>query len=62
MLDMSNSNVEAVTSFVEEVIDETVGRSSKKWALVLLALAAGALVALWLTRGSRSAETGDQPA
>ena len=37
MLDMSNSNVEAVTSFVEEVIDETVGRSSKKWALVLLA-------------------------
>ena len=51
----------AVSTFVEQVIDEAIdeatGTSSKKWALMLVVFVAGATVAMWLTRRSRSAET-----
>jgi hypothetical protein len=38
-----------VTGFAEELIAESIGTSSKKWALLLLAAIAGAAAALWLT-------------
>jgi hypothetical protein len=38
-----------MTRFGEELIDEALGTSSKRWALLLLAVAAGAAIALWLT-------------
>jgi len=48
---------EAVNELLDEVVDEAVGSSSKKWALLLVALIAGAAIALWLKK--RSAQ-GDQ--
>jgi hypothetical protein len=45
--------VQTVT-FVDEVIEEAVGTSSKKWALILVAFVAGAIAAVWLTRRARS--------
>jgi hypothetical protein len=41
-----------MSEVLAEAVDETVGASSKKWALILLALVVGAAVALWLTRRS----------
>ena len=41
---------ELVGSFVDEVIDEAVGSSSKKWALLLVAVAVGAAFAFWIVR------------
>jgi len=38
-----------VTRFGEELVDEALGTSSKRWALLLLAVAVGAAIALWLT-------------
>ena len=34
--------------FADELVDEALGSSSKKWALVLVALIAGAVIAVWL--------------
>jgi hypothetical protein len=48
---------DTVTDFLIEAVDEAAGISSKKWALVLAALVAGAAIALWLTRRP----TGDTP-
>jgi hypothetical protein len=50
---------ETVENFLVEVIEEATGRSSKQWALLLVALLAGAGVALWLTsrRGAGRADT-----
>jgi hypothetical protein len=38
-----------MTRFGEELIDEVLGTSSKKWARLLLAVGVGAAIALWLT-------------
>ncbi len=46
---MRIANSEQVTAIVDEALDEAGGRSGKKWALVLLALVAGAMVAFWTT-------------
>ena len=37
-------------NFTEELINETIGKSSRKWALVVFALVVGALGALVLNR------------
>ncbi len=42
-----------MTGFADELFDESIGTSSKKWALLLLAAIAGAAVALWLTGRGR---------
>ena len=56
--DMS-SPLDQVSAVLEEAIKETVGRSSKKWALVLVAFVVGATAAFWLIRQARSASTVD---
>lgn len=48
-----------MSAVLEEAIKETVGRSSKKWALVLVAFVVGATAAFWLIRQARSASTVD---
>jgi hypothetical protein len=48
--------VEQVEAILDEALKETIGTSHKKWALVLVALAAGAAGALWLVRRARSAK------
>jgi hypothetical protein len=48
MPDITTPTVGLMTDFVDEVIDEATGASSKKWAIVISALVAGAVVALWL--------------
>jgi hypothetical protein len=62
----TNHGVQAVTAFVEEAIEEAMGISPRKWALLLVAVAVGAIGALWLTRRARQAEpatttAGDAP-
>lgn len=50
--------VNGFEGFVDEVVDEAIGTSSKKWALVIASLAVGAALALWLStrlRGTRAA-------
>ena len=42
--------------FAEELVDESIGGSSKKWALVLFCLVAGAGIALWLRNRSGRGE------
>jgi len=37
-----------MTTFGEELIDEALGSSSKRWALLLVAAGIGAATALWL--------------
>ena len=54
---MEIASTELVAAIVDEAVDEAVGRSSKKWALVLLALVVGAAVAFWLTHRARSTES-----
>ena len=49
-------------TFVEEVINETMGTSHRKWALLLVAMMVGAVGALWLTRRSGATETTTAPA
>jgi hypothetical protein len=39
-----------VNGFLEEAVDEAVGLSSKKWAMLLVAFVAGGAVVLWLVR------------
>ena len=36
------------------IVEEAVGRSSKKWALVVVGLAVGALAACWWMRRAQS--------
>ena len=50
-----------VTAVIDEAIMETIGTSSKKWALVLVALVVGAMGAFWLVRRTRSAEPAAVP-
>ena len=55
-----------MNSFVEEAIDEALGTSRHKWALIVVALVAGATAAFWLTNrghGRNAAVTGsdDEP-
>ena len=51
---MRNANVEPASAIVQEALEEAVGRSSKKWALVVVALVVGALAAFWWTHRARS--------
>jgi len=46
--------VEQVGAILDEALKETVGISSKKWALVLVAFVVGAVGAFWLVRRARS--------
>ena len=46
--------MDQVDDIIAEAIDEAIGTSSKKWALVLVALVVGALVALRLVGRARS--------
>ena len=50
MLSTEDHIFPVVTTFVDEVIDETIGRSSKRWGLLLFALATGAAITFWLVR------------
>jgi len=54
--------MDQVTAVLDEAIKETIGVSHKKWALVVVALVAGALGALWLTRRAHSSRPGTVPA
>lgn len=53
-----------MTGFKEEVTDEVLGRSSKRWALLLAAVLVGASIAFWLTRwtGPAAADAAPSPA
>ena len=42
-----------MNGIVDEALDEAMGRSSKRWVLVLLALVVGGLVAWCLARRAR---------
>ena len=53
---MRTANGEAAAAIVQEALEEAVGRSSKKWALVVVALVVGALSAFWWMRRARSIE------
>ena len=54
--------MEEVTAVVvDEAIREAIGTSSKKWALVLVALVVGALGAFWLIHRTRSAPSAAAP-
>jgi hypothetical protein len=48
-----------VDDVLGEAVDEARGASSKRWALLLLPLLAGAAVAVWLLR-RRAGSTSDQ--
>ncbi len=43
-----------IDAIIDEAIDEAIGTSSKKWALVLVALVVGVMGALWLVGRARS--------
>ena len=43
------------------IVEETVGRSSKQWALVVVALVVGALAACWWMRRARSIDLPGAP-
>jgi hypothetical protein len=49
---------ETLSEFLVEVVDEATGASSSRWALLLVALVAGAALVLWLT-GRRSEDSPD---
>ena len=53
--------MEQVDAILDEALKETVGISSKKWALVLVAFVVGAMSAFWLVRRARSAEPAATP-
>jgi hypothetical protein len=46
-----------MTEVLSEAVAEAIGVSSKKWALLVVAFAAGAVVALWLP--ARLRQVGD---
>jgi hypothetical protein len=48
--------MEPINAFAAEVIKEAIGTSRKKWALLIVALVAGAMGAMWLVRRTRSVE------
>jgi hypothetical protein len=50
-----------MTGLKEEVTDELLGRSSKRWGLLLAALLAGASAAFWLTNRTRPAAVVPEP-
>ena len=50
-----------MNEIVEQALDETSGRSSKRWALVLLALVIGGAVAVWLSRRGAQSSTDVAP-
>ena len=58
---LETADVEKVAAFVDEAIDEAIGTSHKKWALIVVALIIGAAGALWFTRRGRSLESGMTP-
>ena len=41
------------TPFADELIDEALGQSTKRWALILFAVCAAAAAVLWLTGRTR---------
>jgi hypothetical protein len=45
-----------MSELIEEAVDEALGTSSKKWALILIALVVGAALALWLSSRGSSGE------
>jgi hypothetical protein len=47
--------MDAVTAVVDEALKEAIGTSRRRWALVVVAFAAGALGAFWIIRRARSA-------
>ena len=53
--------MERVDAILDEALNETIGTSSKKWALVLVALVVGAMGAFWLVRRARSPEPAAAP-
>ena len=53
---MRTANGEPAAAIVQEALEEAVGRSSKKWALVVVALVVGALAASWWMRRAGSIE------
>ena len=53
--------VDQVDAILDEALKEAVGISSKKWALVVVALVVGAMSAFWLVRRARSAEPDATP-
>ena len=53
--------MDQVDAILDEALKEAVGISSKKWALVVVALVVGAMSAFWLVRGARSAEPDATP-
>ena len=42
---------------IDEAIDEASGASSKRWALLLLVLVVGGVIALWLSKRARRIES-----
>lgn len=51
-----------MTGFKEEVTNEVLGRSSKRWGLLLAAVLVGASIAFWLTRWTGPAAVDAAPA
>ena len=47
----------SMSDVIDEAIEEAMGTSSKKWALVLLALVVGAALAVWLTKRGSAGES-----
>ena len=54
--------MDQVGAVLDEAINEAIGLSRKKWALVLVALAVGAIGACWLLRRDRSVPAEVSPA
>ena len=57
MPNLNAGEVKAVKAVLGEAVEEAVGKSHKKWALVVVALLVGAIVAVWLTSRTGSAES-----
>ena len=53
--------MEQVDAILDEALKEAVGASSKKWALVVVALVVGAMSAFWLVRRARAVEPAPAP-
>jgi len=51
-----SATAEQVSAVLEEAIKETVGTSSKNWAVVLVAFVVGAAAAFWLVRKARAGQ------
>ena len=57
MPNLNAGEVKAVKAVLGEAVEEAVGKSHKKWALVLVALVVGAIGAIWLTSRAGAAES-----